>query len=407
MSNIIVEGVKWKNRVFFWVVLLLFILVSFFVFNFLFSDKVDQSVLVSDYDYDIELISSLSRDNSDYFLIADDYSSENILVNISNFEESDEKWQGMGVYDSDIVYEGKRSLSLFSIDGEEVYSYFKKSANLESVDYFELMLHLSDRENFESVSLKFGDIGLVNYYQYTFSNLVTGWNLVRLPKEQFKSHIDLESGLNWNNIEQVQFDLSSRPDSVVIVRLDNFIGLSNKFSEFIREWKVNSDLENNFLSFYNKDNTFSFVVRNNGTYRGILNNLSSVRDFIFSGSVSPQYPGRTGLFLRGNHRNGYGYYFFIGGLHSNEWEVKKRSKAGWEILASGVLGNSTFLKDSDYFLRVEFVGSEMTCYLSYDNVNFLKLAELKDSEFRSGGLGVAVVGSNNWSLFKDFFYKKL
>ena len=96
----------------------------------------------------------------------------------------------------------------------------------------------------------------------------------------------------------------------------------------------------------------------------------------------------------------------------------KKNKAGWSpreqgslpadttLAVEGSLPNVAFARDRKYWLRVESRGELMEFYFSIDGQKYEKLGELRDSEFRGGGTGIAVLDGAR-SIFDDFQFKRL
>ncbi len=329
-------------------------------------------------------------------------------VKITNFENN-EKWQGGGVYDTSVYYEGSQSLSLVSVDRKEIKTYLKKDLDLSNMEYAEFMININDKNAIENIYLEFGDLEMNNYYSYNLSNLENGWNFVQIPKKQFVATLDGKTSFDWDKIKKVQLRANSRVDSMLIARVDMLRGIVNS-DNFIKNWKVYNDLEKKTFSLYQVGDRDGLVVRNLGSSRAVLNDVKNAKNFIYSASISPQSNSLSGLFIRGNYTNGYGYYFLIGGVRENTWQITKLGNKGWLTASDvirGTIGNEVFQNDKEYWLRVEANSSDMKFYLSFDGDKYYQLGELKDSEFTSGGIGVAVLSNLGWSVFNDFMYKKL
>ncbi len=333
------------------------------------------------------------------------------VVNITNFEQNEDvKWQGGGILDDKVSFEGDRSLSLASINHNEVISYMKKDLDLSNTEYLELMVNVSDVSARESTVLELGDLEMKNYYQYTLTNLENRWSVLQIPKKLFVPYIDPKSDFSWQKIQRVQLRVTSRMGGMVIVRFDVFNAINNSY-DLIKDWRVYNDNQKLFLSYFNKNNEIKqLAARSVGAITGILENKRNIRDFIMSASVSPQSSARSGLFVRGNYNNNFGYYFLIGGDRSNTWEINKLNKNGWLLNSEkiqGNIGNEVLQKGKDYLLRVESRSDTMEFFLSFDGVKYYKLGEIKDAEFKSGGLGISVLDGGGWSVFDNIMVKEL
>ncbi len=352
-------------------------------------------------------VEEVTPENSTFSFNKDIFPPQTITP-ISNFEESEDvKWQGEALFDSKVFFEGERSLALISIDRKEAVAYAKTNIDLANAEYIEFMGNISDQSAFETLTLKLGDVELQSYFEYTFSNLSQGWNLIRIPKDQFVPVVQEGSEFSWARIERVQFASRSRFDAVLTVQVDMLKAVNQSY-ELGKAWRVSDNQKDKFLSLYSKNGaTPQLMARNMGISRAVLNDLKNEDDVIYSVDVSPQSLSKSGLFIRGNYNNGYGYYFVIGGVGNNSWEVLKYNSSGWVSLDTGDFGNTTFQDDKNYTMRVEARGPELDFFFSYDGKEYIQVAEVKDSEFRSGGLGITVLEGKSWSLFDNFLVKEL
>jgi len=346
-----------------------------------------------------------SSEKSDFAFTASVYSQDSIIV-ISNFEKTEASaWQGGGVFDEKIYYEGARSMGLISTDRKAVTITLEKSLDLTNMKQIEFMLHITDTDAFETTIIDFGDLDLKSYYRYSLTNLKNGWNLIQIPKEKFIFAKAKDSTFDWSQVAKVRFYALSRPGSIFLARLDILKSINNL--DFLNQWRVlNPGM---FFSLYEQEGKPTFLARNIGASVATLKEIENIGNNIYSAAVSPQSSGRSGLFVRGDYNNTYGYYLLIGGEKKNTWQILKKNKAGWtpkEKIIEGVLANVTFSRDKKYWLRAETRGDLLEFYISFDGQKYEKLGELKDEEFRAGGVGIAVL-DGGWSLFEDFRFKRL
>jgi len=329
----------------------------------------------------------------------------NAITNISDFEKTEEDvWQGNGVVDEKIFYEGSRSMGLISVDRNPITITLEKKMNLTGMKQIEFMLHVSDADAFETAAIDFADSDLKNYYRYTLSNLKNGWNLIQIPKEKFILTKAKDNTFDWSMVSKVKFYALSRTNSIFLVRLDMLRSIN--YLDFQNQWRSLNNEQ--FLSIYKQGENINLLARNIGASVATLKDLENSNDFIFSVAVSPQSAGRSGLFIRGDYNNGYGYYFLIGGEKKNNWQIIKKNKDGWtpkEQITDGYLANVSFAKDKKYWLRADINNDLLQFYFSLDGQNYEKLGEITDSEFRGGGTGIATLDSS-WSLFSDFQFEK-
>lgn len=347
-----------------------------------------------------------SSEQTDFSLNASTYQSGDITL-ISNFEKDEDiKWQGNGIVDEKIFYEGARSLSLISSERKGAVINLEKKLDLTSMTQIEFMLYVADTDAFEIATLDFGDLELKNYYRYNLSNLKNGWNLIQIPKEKFILAKAKNGNLDWPNIEKVRFAITSRPGSIFLVRIDMLRSINNP-EVFLGQWRVTNGVM--FFSLYERAEKIKLLARSFGTTMATLKEIEDINSFDFSASVSPQLPGRSGLFVRGDYVKGYGYYLLLGGEKKNTWYILKKNKDGWtpkEKIIQGGVDNVVFAKDKDYWLRVKSKDNLLEFYFSMDGAQYEKLGELDDGEFRGGGFGIAAL-DGNWSLFDNFQFKKL
>ena len=353
----------------------------------------------------------LTSSTSDIAILASDYPASALTV-ISNFEEGEGggKWQGGGVFDEEGAYEGNRSLSLVSVNGAAVEEYLKKDLNLSQSEFIEFMLHISDPEGAESFFLRFGDMDMKNYYQYSFSNVKAGWNLIQIPKRQFVAFTEVNADFGWEKVQKTLFSLQSRPDNVLIAQIDMLRAVSRE-NLFEKDWNVSGNgLEKRVLSLVRRENgEQKFLIRNFGSAVAVLSDLKRAEHMTMSASISPQSSGRSGLFVRGNYNTGYGYYFLIDGVQRNGWQIIKLDSRGWsrpEEVVRGDIGNTIFTSDKEYWLRVDAEGTMLSFFISFDNQEYFVLGKIKDGEFRSGDAGLTVL-DGGWSVFDHVLVKKL
>lgn len=342
---------------------------------------------------------------SDFSLNAGAYKTDDITV-ISNFESGEEtKWQGDGIPDDKIFYEGSGSLSLVSTERNEKVATLEKKLDLTNMKQIEFMLNVTDIDAFEAVTLDFGDSNLTNYYSYSLTNLINGWNLVRIPKEKFVVTKAKDGTFGWPDIAKVRFSILSRPASIFLVRLDMLRSI-NDSQDFLKQWRAT--YPEMFFSLYDQAGKIKLLARGLGSTIATLKEGSDINNFDFSASVSPQSAGRSGLFVRGDYATGYGYYLLLGGEKTNTWQILKRNKTGWtlpEQIIKGTLDGVVFAKDQDYWLRVTGKDTLLKFYFSQDGQQYEKLGELTDDEFKGGGLGITALDGNR-SLFDNIQFKK-
>jgi len=111
--------------------------------------------------------------------------------------------------------------------------------------------------------------------------------------------------------------------------------------------------------------------------------------------------------VRGDYKTGYGYYFVIDGINGNRYQIFKvgldDEKVKTTVLKNGVINNFIVEKDVPLWLSVEAKGSNFKYSLSMDDKSYSELAQVNDSEYKEGGLGIAVLdlGATLFDMF-DF-----
>ncbi len=348
-------------------------------------------------------VKALLPAEADFTLDSSAYDPASVTV-LSNFEsEEGDNWQGDGNYDKTSYYEGERSLGLISKNRSGVVSRLSKKLDLSAMQYIEVMIHVSYVEALESMIFDFGRAGFAAFSRYSISNLKTGWNLIVMPKERFVMYGAKETAFDWASVEETRVTLVSRPESLVLVKVDMLRAINNSNS-FTKDWKVVTNRGRVFLSLYQWKEKTKLL---GGSWEGnavTLKEIGDQKDFVFSASVSPQFSGGSfGLFIRGDYTNTYGYYFLIEG---NVWKIIKRNEDGWTPktkIITGSLGNFVS-PDKEYWLRVDCRGETMKFYISFYGEEYKYSGEIKDNEFRFGGVGIAAI--SGWATFDNFLFKR-
>ncbi|HBU06563.1 MAG TPA: hypothetical protein DEB09_00595 [Candidatus Magasanikbacteria bacterium] len=320
------------------------------------------------------------------------------VENISLFEFSD-GWKGDGFLDWRNFYEGKSSLGVASDNHQPGIVFLEKNLDLSNFDVIEFPLSVSDINSLESIVVKIGDSSLTNYFSYNLSNMLGGWQVVRIPMNQFVSHgTNPESG--WKNIQKIQFEVVSRPNTTEIVNFDYLT--AQKSADYLSKWKMTDD---RFLSLAKKDDKIVLLARNEGAMQAVLSEVNG-ENFTFQASFVPQtVGGALGLFFRGNYGNSKGYYLLADGINKNSFTLKKLGSGGWEDLKTVEISNFVLEKDQKYWLKVEAKGKTIIGFVSVDGENFTEILNVDDDEFSSGGLGITVF-SRSYGFFDDFKFEQ-
>ena len=342
----------------------------------------------------------------------DNYES-NSIINIAKFEKN-EKWQGDQDFDEDNAWEGESALLLSSRNNKKAEAFIPVKLDLDPYSIFKLVVYLkTDSTDLESTRLYFSNKDKTAYFSYPISNLSSGWNFLRIPKEKFAlysaekgvitENVNEESStgakvvsgsFDWSKIEKVGVELVSRPLSTSTANFDNLTVLVSE--DYLNDWVVSSPL---FLDLVKTaDNKVVLQGKNFGTSTALLKKLGGVSDFTFKAMLKPQkINDRSGLFIRGDYKTNYGYYFMIDGVNGNRWQIFKNGlvddKGTTTILKNGIINNFAVEENKPLWLQVEAKGSNMNFSLSTDGKSFTKLGEVNDRQFKDGGVGIAVYDS--------------
>ena len=336
------------------------------------------------------------------------------VLEISDFERKEE-WRGSHEYDDVIFWKGEYSLLLSSKDNEQVDAYTEKSLNLDKHDVFKMALNVqTDPADIESVKVYFSDKDKNSSYYYSIRSIVKGWNFLVIPKEKFStrglskepaaaSPGAITGELSWSNIERVGFELASRANSSSEINVDSMETFINE--EYLDSWLVKSPVQ---LNLAKVGGQYYLEGRNYGGSVALLKKLSGISNFKFKAKLMPMKSNaRSGLFVRGDYKTGYGYYFVIDGINGNRYQIFKvgldDEKVKTTVLKNGVINNFIVEKDVPLWLSVEAKGSNFKYSLSMDDKSYSELAQVNDSEYKEGGLGIAVLdlGATLFDMF-DF-----
>ena len=328
-----------------------------------------------------------------------DYNSidPKLVENISIFDPS-ETWSGSGFYDVRFFFEYPASLVLAGADKNKIVIWKNLNLDLEKIDTYELIVNLrTDPNELENSDLIFIDDNL-RIAQYAISMVRNGWDIVQLSKKQF----EVDKQFSWSKISQVRFELTPRPLGKVVVNLAGFraygsINLSN-------DWNY---VDKRMMILDKRQNKISLLSRNVGAVPvGVtIKKITSASNFSFQSAFSPMSETWTGLFFRGNYLNGYGYYLMVNGIGGSQWQVYKVYKEGLKVLKRDIIPDFQFKAGKWYWLKVEAKEDMLNAYLSSDGVEFNLLGTVTDSEFTSGGVGIAI-GNGAMSLYNDFTFEQ-
>lgn len=360
-----------------------------------------------------------------YKLESKNYGKDAAIL-VSSFEKN-ENWQGQADFDDSFVWDGATSLILTSKDNEKAEGYLEKKLDLNKYTIFKIAVYLqSDPVDKELVRLYFGNKDKSAYFAYPLGNLVKGWNFIAIPKIKFSSVNatrenlaksvkkeatstvnSKETGLlNWDKIERVGLEALSRPNSTITLNFDQLIALQS--DDYLDDWLTLNPL---FLDLIPSDNGYPILLAKNiGASTALIKKLSGVSNFVYKAKLQPKKKGaRSGLFIKGNYQNNAGYYFMIDGVGGNRWQVIKISMIDNSLstvnLKNGTINNFIIEEDKPLWLKTESNGDNMKFYLSTDGKSYTKLAEVNDSEYKEGGVGIAVYDSG-YTIFDNFEFSQ-
>jgi len=351
-----------------------------------------------------------------------DYSSvdpETVLT-ISGFENN-EGWQGKSEFDDVYFWDGDFSLVLTSRNDERLDVFLDKDLNLEDYSIFKMSVYLqTDPADVELTRLYFSDKDKNSYYYYSIRNLVKGWNQLTIPKNKFSAQnvtgenqgqtegtgsSGRQNQLSWQNIARVGLEVASRANSTTDINFDSLKALKNE--DYLDDWLVNSPM---FLDLSKVDGNIYLQGKHFGAAVALLKKLSGITDFTYSAKLQPlRNNTRSGLFVRGDFKTGYGYYFMIDGVNGNRYQIFKihleDGKTVNTVIKNGVINNFIVEKDTPLWLKVEGKGNAFKYSLSTDGKSYSELASVKDSQYKEGGLGISVYDQGA-TLFDEFRFSR-
>ena len=351
-----------------------------------------------------------------------DYSSvdpETVLT-ISGFENN-EGWQGKSEFDDVYFWDGDFSLVLTSRNDERLDVFLDKDINLEDYSIFKMSVYLqTDPADVELTRLYFSDKDKNSYYYYSIRNLVKGWNQLTIPKNKFSTQnvtgenqgqtegtgsSGRQNQLSWQNIAKIGLEVASRANSTTDINFDSLKALKNE--DYLDDWLVNSPM---FLDLSKVDGNIYLQGKHFGAAVALLKKLSGITDFTYSAKLQPlRNNTRSGLFVRGDFKTGYGYYFMIDGVNGNRYQIFKihleDGKTVNTVIKNGVINNFIVEKDTPLWLKVEGKGNAFKYSLSTDGKSYSELASVKDSQYKEGGLGISVYDQGA-TLFDEFRFSR-
>ena len=321
---------------------------------------------------------------------------QDMVINLFSFD-SGQEWQGDGNVDDFSYFEKGNSILLESRDNLKKEAYILKKLDLSKYQIFQLAVNLqSDPSELESLRLYFSNKDKTAYFQYPLTNLAPGWNYLKIPKIKLSSSdrktASPGASLNWNNIERIGIEMTSRFNSVATANFAALTGLQT--DDYLDNWLSNSPLFMDLAK--NKEGKTILQAKNVGTSMALIKKISGVSNFVLKAKVQPlKLSARSGLFVRGDYKTGYGYYFLIDGVNGNRWQIIKtgldNKVSSTTILKNGAINNFAVELNRPLWLKAEVQGGSLKFHLSTDGKSYTLLGENSDAEFRSGGVGIAVL----------------
>src|SRR3989338_5358940 len=361
------------------VISVIIVLITVVIGGYLFITKKD-SLIKKGNSTDIINTVGLKFSDKNFNLKFADINPETLLV-ISDFEREDE-WQGQHEYDDGNFWEGEYSLILSSRDNELIDVYIEKNINLDKYTVFKLALNVqSDPSDIEAARLYFANKDKSSSYYYSIRNLVKGWNFLTISKLKFSaqnvsktensaSPAAKTAGSSWENIERVGFELASRANSNTDVNIDSLKAFQDE--EYLSDWLVNNPLQ---LDLTKSGDKYYLLARNYAGTVALIKKLICITNFKFKAKLMPiRNNTRSGFFVRGDFKTGYGYYFMIHGINGNRYQILKMAlkdeKTETTILKNGAINNFIVEKNVPLWLKVEAKGANFKFFLSTDDKSY-------------------------------------
>lgn len=353
---------------------------------------------------EVELKSAEKTFSLDYAALPDDY-----ILRLASFEPN-EGWQPEARFSQTINWEGDNALVLDSHDGIKKENYLSKNLDLSNHQIFKIAVYLlSDPADLDSAEIYFSDKNKTSSYSYLLTNLVRGWNFLRIQKIKFSGPGAKQKPVavfGWDKIERIGVTVTSRANSAATVYFDDLVGLQGE--DYLNDWLTVSP---GFLDVTKINENTVLKASNYAGSVAIIKKLSGISDFVFKAKIMPlKDNSRSGLFVRGDYKKATGYYFLIDGVGGNRWQILRigsddDSAPGTIILKNGVLNNFKMDLGQPLWMKVEGRGQVLRYFLSKDGKEFTLLLEIKDGGIAQGGLGIAVL-DQGVTAFNNFEFQK-
>lgn len=329
-----------------------------------------------------------------------------LALELSGFEEG-EKWKGEFKISDANYWEGSSSYVIFSRNGQPVNLSLQKNIDLSDYSIFNILVYSEEQENSNNIkklAFRLGDRNDNEYYEYDILNVKSGWNIIRMSKNNFtlingstpikKDGEDSLVNKNlWERIEKISLVINSRPNSQVELKLDRL--WTEKDNDYKKDFLVGND---DMLSIRVFDGKTYVNLWNLGGNLTLIKKVTGVRNFTYTAKIIPQKTGAFGISTRTDINTGYGYYLNLGGIGTGTWQLYKIGKPvnnnALNELDSGSIANFQIEANQPVWLRFTTSDDTISGYFSTDGNAFTKLTEKNDNEHRSGGIGITTSSSS-------------
>ncbi|NMB83865.1 hypothetical protein GYA28_01090 [Candidatus Roizmanbacteria bacterium] len=318
----------------------------------------------------------------------DGYSTE-----AASFEET-EKWSGVNFdnfeYDDITFFDGKTSLDIVSKNSQNAAVKMQRNLDLNDYEIIKMLVYspkVENSDNIKNLTLTFNTSNN-NSFEYDITNLKTGWNLVKMPKNTFSSTQKMaSSSAGWDRIKDIQVSLVSRPSTKVELNLDRI--WAEKDESYQDYLLTNNENMLSLKEFQGKNYLF---INNFGGLNSVIKKVTSVKNFTYIVKIIPIKKGVFGLGGRFDFITGYGYFMEFTGINSGNWQFYKLSKPNADNspitqLDSGTITNYQIDIGKPIWVKMAFESKKISAYFSLDGQNFTRLTEKNDGEIASGGIG--------------------
>jgi len=372
---------KSSGPVFFYIFLIIFVILAYLYNN----DKltfIPKKVVLTEAEKNLKMF----KDKRFFEDITRKY--ENSAVEIASFEEG-EKWQGNYEYDSTNYLEGKTGFLVVSKKNQANALEIPINLNLQNMNVFKILVYSASAENgnnINSFTIQFETDN--NVLEYDIANIAPGWNLVKMPKNNFISNENpVSGGVSWSSVKKVKINLTSRPNTQTELTLDRLWGERDETYQEL--FSTNSPNMISLKEF--KGKTYMNYWGLNGS-NSQIKKIASATNFTHTAKIIPQKEGAFGLSAHLDLAAGSGYFFELGGVGLSGWELYKlglsRKNNDPVELKSGEFPNGYRIRENKpLWIGVSMKNGVISCFYSLDGKTFNKLTEHYDGEIRSGSVG--------------------